>query len=269
MRYLIILLFPLSLFGQITETKIANQNAAIQLPKLEEGKKYPCFVFFQGVGETGTDWSKMYLAGMGKQMKAGKLKDYDAIFISIQQNPTWMLSPKMEELLQAIYKTYPVEYFGLTGLSAGASAIWGYMASKTSSLPIKYLVPMSYGTKSYATYNTTAFKGVSTWIFCGNKGDDQYYNTKALSEKIAKDGYSVKTTWYASGHCCWDTYYDPNYRENGLNIYEFMGAKVKSIVTQPPIVVPAPTPKTYKPGDTLKLKILEINDSVLILKTLY
>lgn len=266
MRYLLIILLPLSLFSQ-QQVTIYKQNAVVQTPEgyAISGKKYPCVVFFQGIGETGTDWSKMYVNGIGYYMKLGKLKK-EAIYIAIQQNPEWASVQQIENTLQEIYNKYPVDSFSLTGLSAGSLAIIQYMGGKVSKTPIRAIVPMSYGTASYSTYNTTAYNGVKVWGFCGT-GDKLYYNFKATIEKIKSGGYSVKTTYYNGGHSGWNTYYNPDWKENGQSIYDFM---IPPVFVASPVVIspPAPTSKTYIAGDTLKLKIVEIKDSVLILKTI-
>ncbi len=228
----------------IQQVTIFKQNAAVQLPaNMVAGKKYPCIVFFQGIGETGKDWNLMYKNGMGYYMKAGKLNQ-EAIFIAIQQYPAWASDKQIEATLQEIYAKYPVSTFSLTGLSAGSLAIIGYMGTKKSNLPIYAVVPMSYGTKDYATYNTTAYAGVKVWAFCGTS-DKLYYNMKATMAKIP----GAKTTWYSGGHSGWNTFYNPDWKENGVSIYDFMLPPVE-------VVVPA-----VKVGDTVTGVVSRVIDS--------
>lgn len=221
------------------QVTIFKQNAAVQLPNIVPGKKHPCIVFFQGIGETGKDWSLMYKNGLGYYMKAGKLTQ-DAIFIAIQQNPGWATPAQVEATLQEIYSKYPVSSFSLTGLSAGSLAIIQYMGQKKSSLPIYAVVPMSYGTKDYATYNTAAYSGVKVWAFCGTS-DKLIYNMKATIAKIP----GVITTWYSGGHSGWNTYYNPTWKQDGQSIYDFM--------------LPALVDSTPKPGDIIKGEVIKVN----------
>lgn len=251
MKNLLVLLILLPVFvnAQYKQTTINGQNAAVQTPEgyAISGKKYTCVVFFQGIGEVGSDWNLMYRNGIGYYMKAGKL-NYDAIFIAIQQKPDWPTPTQVEKTLQEIYAKYPVDSFALTGLSAGSFTIIWYMGEKKSSLPIRALVPMSFGTKDYATYNTAAYKGVKTWGLSGTT-DSRTYNMKATMAKIAKDGYSVRTTWYNGGHCCWNTYYNPAWKENGISLYDFM-------IGTPSVVPPDNAPK---PGDIIKGEVIKVN----------
>lgn len=252
-----LLLFPFMLFSQtVTETKIAGQNAVVYKPAgYDSTKKYKTIIAFPGLGEQGTDIKKLYIAGPARFLRDGVLKP-DAIVICVQPTYGWVPLITYERTLAEIWSKYKVDSFALTGLSAGASALFNFLAHTKTTYPICAIVPLSFDVDFPDTYNISKFTTIRTWGICGTK-DSRYVKLKKLIERLAALGYPAKFTSFVGGHCCWQTYYDPAYKENGESIYDFMIGKPKPVI--PP---PQPVVSDIRIGDTIKLVLRSINDSV-------
>lgn len=140
----------------------------------------------------------------------------------------------------------------ITGLSAGGSTIVEYTGhGPVGGVPFygRYkaaaFVPMSqaYGDPAQSIANNIVADSVRAWGFgdnnCQTLGCDGHgENTYKLINKIniAKAGFG-RFTHYEGGHCCWNNFYNPTYREtiNGqsMNIYEWMLQFSRAPITTP------------------------------------
>ncbi|WP_177224154.1 PKD domain-containing protein [Thermoflavifilum thermophilum] len=228
---------------------------------------YPLLVFFHGTGESGTDLSKIYnSSGAGGP----------AYFIAHNQWPSYFINPKdgrsykfivvspqagswstdykaVPYILAFLVQKYRVDTnrIYLTGLSAGGWTTWNYSAhyQVTPNFKAAAIVPMSMATvPSYPDAYHIASDSIYAWGFGDPSGDIWGLRTKQGMDSI--NAYApghARFTSYSGGHCCWNRYYDPNYREtiNGkpMNIYEWMLQYARGAVdslppsaNQPPIV---------------------------------
>lgn len=140
----------------------------------------------------------------------------------------------------------------ITGLSAGGATIVEYTGhGPVGGVPfqgrykVAAFVPMSqaYGDPAQSIANNIVADSVRGWGFgdnnCATSGCDGHgENTYKLINKmnIAKAGFG-RFTHYEGGHCCWNNFYKPTYREtiNGqsMNIYEWMLQFSQAPVTTP------------------------------------
>lgn len=271
------MLFPVIVYAQgdqiAIQVPISNsgftEGALLHLPDDYDSTThtYPLLLFFHGKGEAGTDLSKIYnSSGAGGP----------AYFIAHNQWPSYFINPKdgkpykfivvspqasswstrtawVPYILTYLVKHYRVDTnrIYLTGLSAGGQAVWGY-AAHNGVIPnylIAAFVPMSMAANPvYPDALMITRDSLHAWGF----GDPI---TDALGAWTQRGMDSINTyapgharfTAYSGGHCCWNRYYNPTYREtiNGksMNIYEWMLQYARGQVDslppapdQPPVV---------------------------------
>ena len=274
---LILIFFPLFLRAQGDQISIqvpinqygSTEGALLHLPDdyNSTSHAYPLLVFFHGTGEAGTDLSKIYnSSGAGGP----------AYFIAQKQWPSYFINPKdgqpykfivvspqatswstdykaVPYILAYLVKQYRVDTnrIYLTGLSAGGWTTWNYSAhyQVVPNYKAAAIVPMSMATvPSYPDAYNIASDSIHAWGFGDPSGDIWGLRTEQGMDSI--NTYApghARFTAYSGGHCCWNRYYNPTYREtiNGksINIYEWMLQYARGQVDslppapdQPPVV---------------------------------
>lgn len=104
--------------------------------------------------------------------------------------------------------------------------------------------------------------GAAAWFFAGTASGDNTYRLNSLRYNDSINKYNPggsHVTLHPGGHCCWSDYYDPSFRENGVNIYEWMLAHAKGSDPVPPD--PEPEVKyiqiAHDPAKVMKIIILD------------
>jgi predicted esterase len=243
-----------------------TENALLSLPNdySSTTTSYPLLIFLHGVGEAGSDLSKIYNStnSGGPAYFIGKGtfptsftnpadgKVYKFIVLSPQAPSYSTSAPQLDYVIKSMIQNYRVDVnrIYLTGLSAGGEGIVNY-TTHTNVTPTNLaaaMVPMSaaISTPTQTWGNTIAGDNVHVWGLGSYAQDIFGENTSRLVDAInvAKPGLA-RFTNYSGGHCCWNTYYNPSYKEtiNGvsMNIYEWMLQFTRSTTTTPP--PPPPT----------------------------
>jgi hypothetical protein len=217
-------------------------NLELYIPdNLPAGAKLPLILFNTGNGEVGnteSDRAEIYRNGPMKFIKEGWKPNF--LVGGCQSTYGWAGYPFFLAMLQELTRegAYPLDKGAifLTGLSGGAYACFEYVndTPPLKYIPVRGIIPMGI-TPQVPTY-PERYKEVSVWGFAGNN-DSHHDKMKAFIQKYASD---YKWTTYIGGHGGWNTFYNPNYRENGMNIYEWALSKVKF---NPPVPEPAEWPK--------------------------
>jgi len=275
--FLSLLFFPVFVYAQgdqiAIQVPISNsgftEGALLHLPDDYDSTThtYPLLLFFHGKGEAGTDLSRIYnSSGAGGP----------AYFIAHNQWPSYFINPKdgkpykfivvspqasswstrtawVPYILAYLVKHYRVDTnrIYLTGLSAGGQAVWGYAAHNgvVPNYLIAAFVPMSMAaTPGYPDALMITRDSLHAWGFGDPITDALGGWTQRGMDSINRyaPGYA-RFTAYSGGHCCWNRYYNPTYREtiNGksINIYEWMLQYARGQVDslppapdQPPVV---------------------------------
>lgn len=223
--------------------------------------QYPLLVFNHGVGEAGdgtlntvsylfNNGSPIYLANSGNPMAFTSPVDqrtYKFIVLALQGINGWCCQAAenvyvIQNTIQTSYTINPNAIF-ITGLSAGGEVTWEALAGPSSSL-FAGGVPMSTPPINTYTIDTEvpriAQNQIKVWAFHGasDTGVTTVWNSIKLCQQVGTT-YS-RLTEYPGAHCCWATYYNPNYKEfftintnSGVliasyyNIYEIMLASMK------------------------------------------
>ncbi len=274
----VLLLFPVFCFAQGDQTIIkvpidgsgGTQMAILHLPD-DYGQtttKYPLMIFLHGVGEGSlTDPSTIYnssnAGGPAYIIAHGSWpssfvnpvdkKSYKYIVVSPQAAyGTSTTAPALEVILSYLIKTYRVDEsrLYLTGLSAGGEGVLEYTgkiqasgAAVSATHKVAALIPMSAVMNAgyRGQYADTIVKNnVQLWGF-GSPTDVHGANTLnlVLDVNAVKANYALSTA-YAGGHCCWEQFYDPNYRMNGMSIYEWALQYTQGVPSAPSTTPSAP-----------------------------
>lgn len=222
------------------------------LPQGYDGvQQFPLLVFIHGVGELG-DGSPAKLPmvlrnGPPKLANAGKFpvsftvkgRTFKFIIIS-PQFTVWPTAMDVDAMINYAKANYRVDISRvyLTGLSMGGGAVWEYAG--TTAYPfaqgLAAIVPISgassptmpkskqmvkYRLPIWALHNlndpTVTSSNTIRYVDSINKA-----RNIAIANSIAVGPAPKKTIFNASGHDAWTKTYDPNYREDGMNVYEWM-----------------------------------------------
>ncbi len=209
----------------------------------EAGQKYPLLLFVHGYGETGPGTAAslplVLRHGPPKLIAAGSFPTSFTVnnqthkFIVI--SPQFIGFPSVNDInnsLNYLIANYAVDInrIYLTGLSMGGAAAWYYPGyNQYFANRIAATVPICGATDASPSYaNNIALANLPVWA-THNSGDPtvsvnvtntlvSYINTNpSPPNPLAK-----KTIFLSSSHDAWTQTYSPSFKENGLNIYEWM-----------------------------------------------
>ncbi|RBL88021.1 hypothetical protein DF182_31285 [Chitinophaga flava] len=255
MKYLLsaLLIIILSLHHSLTfgqrnmqqiEVKITaggkKNGALIQLPDdyNVSTRRYPIIIFLHGKSKSGNDLSKLALEGIPFWLDKGvKLEAVNPVdkqkykfIVVMPQAPSFGLKPKeIMAVLDDLLQTYRIDTSRvyLTGYSAGG---WAAVMAITESPAITKriaavvaLSPTSLDDKNTKQFKLVANAGVHCWYFAGTKEPHFLEGVQSYidSTNRYKPGLT-KLTIHQNKHCCFKDFYDPRYKENGMNIYSWM-----------------------------------------------
>ena len=200
--------------------------------------RYPLIIFLHGQGElgNGSQTSLPIVANNAiPHLIAAKTfpsnftfggKNYQFIVLS-PQFKAWPQPADINDMLNYAIKKYRIDTtrIYICGLSMGGGGTWDYAWNYGKR--ITGIVPISG-----ASWPTTqkgqyiANDSMAVWAFHNN--DDgtvpSWYSTDYVKYINTYNPYipAKLTLWPTGGHDAWTKATDPNYRENGKNIYEWM-----------------------------------------------
>jgi dienelactone hydrolase len=231
---------------------------------------YPLILFLHGGGDIGDGSAeqlpRLLKVGLTKQINNGDFptsftvngKNFSFIIISpqfIQMPPTDQAVSSIESILNYVQKNYKVDptRIYLTGLSKGGGNVFDYVGRNAANAK-KIAAIVTSAEASYPDHTkarTIAASNLPVWA-THNKGDQDisvnytidYINM--INEAPAPNPPAKKTIFPGSGHDAWTQTYWQEWRENGLNIYEWMLQYQRL-----PVVTPIPSPPVSPIGLTL------------------
>ena len=200
-------------------------------------RKYPLMVFIHGIGELGngtTDLPKVLNNAMPNLIKNGKFpanfvvdgQNYSFIVIS-PQFVAWPSADDVNAVVNYALSNYRVDSSRIyvTGLSMGGGVTWDYAVKYASR--VAALVPMC-GASSPSTSKAQSIANTNLPVWAFHNEDDPTVtvnNTKGWITDINSfnpNPLARMTLWPTGGHNAWSKASDPNYKENNMNIYEWM-----------------------------------------------
>lgn len=197
-------------------------------------KKYPLILFVHGIGELGTDLSKMLRAGLPRLINRKKFPaDFEVngqhfSFIVISpQFKKWPKNIDVKSVIDYAVKEYRIDTSRIyvTGLSMGGGVTWEFNAEYGGS--VAAIAPICGGSWPDAKRaGKIASFNLPVWAF-HNVDDPTVPVSYTIDyvKKINSFNPSVKakyTTWLTGGHDSWTKAYDPSTKAEGKNIYEWM-----------------------------------------------
>jgi predicted peptidase len=213
--------------------------------------KYPLLIFFHGGLEIGNDSTELY-----KILKHGPLKHvndgtfpasfslnnktYKFIIIAPQFNTSENSYPnEIDNIIEYAKQNFKVDAsrIYLTGLSIGAGQIWNYVGKSSNyAKKIAAIVPIgSYLNEekdefriNYGKANIIGSSGLPIWSTHNDRDDICPLSWEVNAINMVKTSNPLlrpqpKLTVFNSwGHEGWTQTYDPNFKEENMNIYEWM-----------------------------------------------
>ncbi|HMH20626.1 MAG TPA: fibronectin type III domain-containing protein [Puia sp.] len=196
-------------------------------PTAVDGKKYPVFVFFHGLGETGTIYDNEYSLYHGGDVfrdavDNGKFEGY--IFV-MQSGGFWGGGQfdYIKEIIDYMIANNKVDPFKIiaNGLSAGGAGTWDMTIAYPNYIAAS--LPMS---ESSTDYQTTAvvnsLKYTPMWLFQGglDGAPDPYTSQQVRDHFINAGGNFTYTEYPDLGHGTWDrAWTEPNFWPFANNAY--------------------------------------------------
>ncbi|MET0392994.1 MAG: hypothetical protein ABW019_07620 [Chitinophagaceae bacterium] len=214
------------------------------LPKdYDKGKKkYPLLIFLHGLGELGNggpDLPKVLRNGPGRLIADSTFPDAFVVagktyrfIVFMPQFIHWPWPGTTQAIVDYAVKHYRVDRsrIYLTGLSMGGGATWECVGnSKKHAKQIAAIVPVCGASLADSIKaQRIAAAGLPVWAL-HNEGDPvvtveftkkytRYINGAPLPPALP----ARETIFPVTGHNAWTKAYDPQYRENGMNVYEWM-----------------------------------------------
>lgn len=220
--------------GDQTLTKVGAWNAYVHLPSdyATSGKSYPAIVFIPGVGEVGTNAAAVLKYGPGYYISKGHKMEFmvdgkleTPIVISLQPDKGWPSALTMNKYIDSVMKRWriDVDRLYMTGLSMGGWSCDNYISGgEAYAKRPAAIVSMSAPDPDFPLINLRhyAYQGGVWWGFEGTQ-DYRKMDLTRDSLNNARAG-TARYTKYVGTHCCWNTWYNPEWRENGESIYEWM-----------------------------------------------
>lgn len=239
------------------------------------------FCFFHGAGESGDGTigpvEKIYANGSPVGLAAGGNamtftspltgKAWRFATFGLQGVSGWCASALQGDYVVSheLLKNYRIarSCVFVGGLSAGGEVTWETITNTPSVTDYAAAIPMSTPTPNVGSINLVPANRVRVWAFHGtlDGGQTAYWNSQNLVAlcNAAQPG-TARLTSFNGGHCCWQTYFDPGYREPvtyfvnrvaktaSLNVYEFclLFARGSNAVldTGAAVAPPSPTDST-------------------------
>ncbi|NLR59277.1 T9SS type A sorting domain-containing protein [Chitinophaga polysaccharea] len=217
-----------------------NTAFRLKFPKtyaqgVNDGKKYPIFLFFSGVGQKDSTYGNENQLYWGGQLWASRVDNgtFDGFLLfPMSTGGFWGTTEyiNMKEVIDSIVafaKGDPDRLY-VNGLSSGGWGTWEF----TLRYPqlVAAALPMSAMTLDYANHIDT-YKFIPMWLFQGAwDGSPALYTTNQVVTQINAAGANFKLTVYPNtGHNTWvPAWNEPDFtpfmlRANRLNPYPLFG----------------------------------------------
>lgn len=218
-------------------TNIQGYQEALPARYDSTTKKYPLLIFVHGTGELGngsTDLSKVTNVAVPALIKNKKFppafevngKSYSFIVIS-PQCKAWPSPIDINTLINYAVSKYRVDTTRLyvSGLSMGGGITWEYGAMYAQR--IAAIAPICGASSPEDTRaKQIAQASLPVWAF-HNKGDSTVPYTYSTGYVTKINGFGANpqaklTLWDTGGHDAWTKATNPTYKENNMNVYEWM-----------------------------------------------
>jgi dienelactone hydrolase len=209
---------------------------------------YPLILFMTGIGEFGngrSDLPNVLKQALPQYIKNGAFPKSFTVggqthrFIVI--TPQFVKDPRptavdMDTVLNYIIDHYKVNTsrIYITGLSYGGGLCWAYTGASSRNakrvaaiVPVASPVPAGGDEEIYARSRVIAENNVPVWATHNRYDPSDPVSTTIkytdyINEAPAPNPLAKRSIFNAAYHNAWTRTYDPNFKEQGLNVYEWM-----------------------------------------------
>lgn len=200
-------------------------------------KNYPLLVFVHGMGQlsgANAKLSSILELGVSKLLQQQQFPasftvkgQASSFIVAAPQFTQWATAQDLNAFIDHLVETYRIDASRIyvAGLNMGGALAWEFAGAYPSK--VAAIVPIagpSWNDEKRAS--AIASNGIGVWAF--HNADDKVVPS-AISKQIVDKVNSLnpataaKLTLFTSiEHDAWTKATDPNYKENGLNIYEWM-----------------------------------------------
>ena len=215
--WLIALLITLPVSAQQTLTKIDGWNAYVHLPDdySTSGQNYPVIIFIPGIGEVGTDASKLLLYGPSNFIAQGHNMQFvvngtteKPIVISIQPTASWPSATSINKKIDSVCLRWRVDInrVYLTGLSMGGCS-WDTYVSANMTYANRIAAVVAMSAPPPPVIGDMKFLSLTGGKWWGFEGTTDYRSMDKVRDTMnAAVLGSARYTQYVGGHCCWNTW---------------------------------------------------------------
>lgn len=204
---------------------------------------YPVLIFLHGLGErgAGTPTTITNVLRHGPPRLINQRQWPDSFFVGGKKHQFIVISPQhinwptpgdVDTLISFLIANYRVDRsrIYLTGLSMGGGVAWNYVGSNNGfARRVAGIVPIcGASSPSVTRSNIIAANNLPVWA-THNEGDPtapvaytNNYITYINGAPKPPNPLARKTIFAVSGHDAWTRTYTPSFRENNLNVYEWM-----------------------------------------------
>lgn len=226
----------------------------------ESKEKFPLLIFFPGAGEDTNNLADLLkYSPLGFANKGAK---FPFIIIGVQTGSHWSMSPEsVTYMLPDVVNRYKIDVnrIYMTGLSAGGQTTWNYSAAYQITppyFPAAIVIMSAATTPSDNDAANVVKQNIHVWGFGDVAGDIHGLHTKQACDLVNKQKAGLaKFTATHNGHGGWQKWYDPAYKENGINIYDWMAQFSRDGKAIPPIEVPPVEVPPVEPVTITKVTI--------------
>jgi dienelactone hydrolase len=204
------------------------------------GKKYPLLIFLHGGGERGdgsTQLPRLNAQSIPKMISQNRFpasfavngEEWSFVILCPQcKTDSWPTHADVNAVTEYGLHHYRVDAARVyvIGLSMGGGAAWDYARSYSTKLAA--VVPIC-GASWPTTANIQKQAGTNLPIWAFHNKDDSVVRYNSTTGKYytrlknINAAYPIQLTlWETGGHDAWTRATDPDYRENGKNIYEWL-----------------------------------------------
>jgi len=184
---------------------------------VNDGKKYPIFVFLHGAGEGGNAWDNESQLIHGGQIFRDAVDNgsFDGFLFYYQspngyaQNYFGNISNIIDSLTK--YNEGDKDRVIIDGLSSGGQSCWDYLANNPKYIASAPIISAARG--EYIPF-MPSYVHIPIWLFNGGKDTNPGPETaQALVDTFTHLGGNIKHTFYPNnGHNCWDNAWaDPGF----------------------------------------------------------
>jgi len=216
----------------VTEgSTVSEKDALLYLPaSYSSTKKYPLVVYTHGLGEAGTDVTKLYATGLPKVLKDGYQPAFDFIMIAVQ-SASYSVAPQwLSSILDQSISRWNIDTgrIYLTGISAGGWGAFGSQLNISSQFGSRFaaIVVNSGATQNVLKTNLDWWKTTKTPLWATVGGADESYLLQStfmvdeVNKRVA--GLATLTVRPGVAHGGWDDVYKGAVTNDGKNMWQWL-----------------------------------------------